>query len=51
MIKFALLGAGRIGKMHAKNIFLNSKSKLEIVYDLNTQSAKEVANLFGCNVL
>jgi len=50
MIKFALMGAGRIGKMHAKNIFSNSKSKLEIVYDLNSHSSKEVANLYGCNI-
>ena len=50
MIKFALMGVGRIGKMHANNIFLNSRSKLEIVYDPNLESANEVAKLYRCDV-
>ena len=42
MLKFALLGTGRIGKMHAENIDTNQKCKLEIVYDINNQSSNEI---------
>ena len=50
MIKFALLGVGRIGKMHAQNIILNPRSNLEIIYDSNTNLAKQVANSYDCKV-
>lgn len=43
MINFALLGAGRIGKMHANNIVNNPKCNLAFVYDINTESADSVA--------
>ena len=35
MIKIALMGAGRIGKMHANIISSNPNSKVEYVYDVN----------------
>ena len=42
MINFALLGAGRIGKMHANNIVNNPKCNLAFVYDINIESADSV---------
>ena len=50
MIKFSLLGAGRIGKMHANNIVLNHQSSLEIVYDINNSAAREVSNMHNCKI-
>ena len=50
MIKFALLGAGRIGKMHANNIMLNPQSDLEVVYDVNNSAAREVSNMHNCKI-
>ena len=50
MIKFSLLGAGRIGKMHANNIVLNHQSNLEIVYDINNSAAREVSNMHNCKI-
>ena len=35
ILNFALFGIGRIGKIHGKNIFENTKSKLLYVYDTN----------------
>ena len=43
MLNFALMGAGRIGKMHANNIALNSKCKLSYIYDVNTEFANQIA--------
>ena len=34
-LKFAIIGVGRIGKMHAANISQNSKSEIECIYDIN----------------
>ena len=50
MIKFALLGAGRIGKMHANNLVLNSQSDLEVVYDVNNSAAREVSSMHNCKI-
>ncbi len=50
MINFALLGAGRIGKMHAQNIISNSKCNLVSVYDVNKDNANIVANLCNAKV-
>ena len=47
MIKFALLGVGRIGKIHAANIALNPKSSIECIYDIDSNNAKKVADSFG----
>ena len=51
ILKFALLGVGRIGRIHAKNIALNSRSKLECIYDINYNSAKDVSNIYGGKIL
>ena len=50
MINFSLMGAGRIGKMHAKFIALHPKAKLKYVYDVNSQFAEEIAKSTGCSI-
>jgi myo-inositol 2-dehydrogenase/D-chiro-inositol 1-dehydrogenase len=47
ILKFALLGAGRIGKIHAANIALNSKCSIECIYDIDSNNAKEISDSFG----
>lgn len=41
-IRIAVLGCGRIGQMHAKNIFLHEKTELSCVYDINSDFSKKV---------
>ena len=43
MINISLMGAGRIGKMHAEIISAHSNVKLKYVYDINKDSALQVA--------
>ena len=43
MHNFSLMGAGRIGKMHAANITLNPRCNLSYVYDVNKDFAHQVA--------
>ncbi|MSP10752.1 MAG: inositol 2-dehydrogenase [Pelagibacteraceae bacterium] len=43
MIKFALMGAGRIGKMHAAIINSHPGSSLKYVFDTNTGFSEQVA--------
>jgi len=50
MIKIALMGAGRIGKMHANLIMDNSNCSLEFVYDVNTKFAEEISKQTGAKV-
>jgi len=50
MINFSLMGAGRIGKMHAKFIAAHPKAKLKYIYDVNSQFAEEVVKLTGCSI-
>ena len=50
MINFALFGAGRIGILHAKNIFDNQKTNLSYIYDINSESSNKVKNLYGCKI-
>ena len=50
MINFSLMGAGRIGKMHAKFIAAHPKAKLKYVYDVNSQFTEEVAKSTGCSI-
>lgn len=50
MINFALIGAGRIGKMHAEIINANSDANLKFIYDVNSQLANEVANMSNAEV-
>ncbi len=50
MLNFSLMGAGRIGKMHAKFIAAHPKAKLKYIYDVNSQFAEEVAKSTGCSI-
>ncbi len=50
MINFALIGAGRIGKMHAEIINANLDATLKFVYDVNSQLANEVADMSNAEV-
>ena len=50
MINFALIGAGRIGKMHAEIINANLDATLKFVYDVNSHLANEVADISNAEV-
>ena len=43
MINLALMGAGRIGKMHAEIITAHPEANLQFVYDVNKEFASKVA--------
>jgi myo-inositol 2-dehydrogenase / D-chiro-inositol 1-dehydrogenase len=43
MIRIAVLGCGRIGRMHADNIAAHPRADLAMVYDIHAPSAQEVA--------
>ncbi len=47
MLKVGLLGAGRIGRVHAVNIAANSRSELVAVSDVNEDAARELAATYG----
>ena len=48
MIRFALLGCGRIGAMHAQNLARAPGGQLAAVYDPVDEAAHAVAGRFGC---
>ena len=50
MLKMAVLGCGRIGKMHADNIALHDRTELVGVFDVHAPAAKEVAEKHGVDV-
>ena len=50
MTSVAVLGCGRIGKMHAANIAAHPRAALAAVYDLHAPSAQEVAAAHGVPV-
>jgi len=43
MLRIAVLGCGRIGRMHAANIAAHPRARLAAVYDIDRQSAEAVA--------
>lgn len=49
-IRFALLGAGRIGKVHARAITSNPDARLMAVADAMPQAANDIAARYGCTV-
>ena len=49
-INFALLGAGRIGKVHAQAIASNKGAKLAAVADPVAEAARALAGQYGCAV-
>ncbi len=50
MIRFALFGAGFIGRVHANNIAAHPRATLQYVYDINTEAAEQVASRLGAHV-
>jgi len=49
-IRFAMLGAGRIGKVHAKAVTANPAAKLVAVADPIEKAANDIAAQYGCEV-
>ena len=49
-LRFGLLGAGRIGKVHAKAITGHSGAKLVAVADAMAPAAQAIADQYGCDV-
>jgi myo-inositol 2-dehydrogenase/D-chiro-inositol 1-dehydrogenase len=49
-VRFGLLGAGRIGKVHAKAISGDANARLVAVADAMAPAAAAVAKLYGCEV-
>jgi myo-inositol 2-dehydrogenase/D-chiro-inositol 1-dehydrogenase len=49
-VRFALLGAGRIGKVHARAVSSNPDARLVAVADAFEAAAKELAGKYGCDV-
>ncbi|MEM8915231.1 MAG: inositol 2-dehydrogenase [Pseudomonadota bacterium] len=47
MMNFAVLGCGRIGKMHAENLVRHEQASLGAVYDLHRAAAAETADKYG----
>ncbi len=47
MVSIAVLGCGRIGRMHAANIAAHPRAELAAVYDVHTPSCEEVASAYG----
>src|SRR5438034_8942835 len=50
MTRFALFGAGFIGKVHANNIAAHPRAELQYVYDVNTEAAEQVASRLGAHI-
>ncbi|HET7714054.1 MAG TPA: inositol 2-dehydrogenase [Bauldia sp.] len=47
MLRFGLLGAGRIGKLHGGNIAASPQAKLVAVADIDTKAAEALAKAHG----
>jgi len=50
MIKFALFGAGFIGKIHGANIAKHPQAELAYIYDVNLTAAEHLAAQLGSHV-
>ena len=50
MIRFGVIGAGRIGKVHAKTIASNPKAKLAYIADAMPKAAEDLAATYGAKV-
>ena len=48
MIKLALFGAGRIGKIHGHNVALNPQAQLVALYDPYAPNADSLSAVLGC---
>lgn len=49
-VRFGLLGAGRIGKVHAKAVGSNANARLVAVADAFEEPAREIAKAYGAEV-
>ena len=49
-VRFGLLGAGRIGKVHARAITANPDARLVAVADAMAPAAQAIADLYGAEV-
>ena len=49
-VRFGLLGAGRIGKVHAKAVMGDANAKLVAVADAMAPAAQAIADQYGCEV-
>jgi myo-inositol 2-dehydrogenase/D-chiro-inositol 1-dehydrogenase len=47
MVRFAVLGCGRIGRMHARNLARHPRAELAYVYDIVAEAAAETADATG----
>jgi myo-inositol 2-dehydrogenase/D-chiro-inositol 1-dehydrogenase len=50
MIRFALLGCGRIGRMHAFNLDRHPNVELSWVHDVDPAAAQQLAVKYGCRL-
>ncbi len=50
MINFALLGAGRIGKMHANIIHHHPNANLKYVFDLSKKLSRAISKKYKCKI-
>src|ERR1700730_15276290 len=50
MRKFALFGAGFIGRVHAHNIATHPRAELQYVYDINSEAAELLASRLRAKV-
>ncbi len=49
-LKFALLGAGRIGQVHARALASHELADLAVVHDPFADAAKSIADKYGCEI-
>ena len=50
MIGIAVIGAGRIGQIHAGNLYRHPQADLRCIIDVSTAAAAELARSCGCEV-
>ena len=51
MLRFALFGCGRIGRMHAANLANHPRTELVSVFDVSAEAAEQTAKASGANVV
>ena len=50
MLRFALFGAGRAGRIHGRNIAAHPRAELVFVYDVNREAAERLCGEYGGQV-
>ena len=51
MIRFGILGAGRIGKVHAATIAASKNAKVAFIADAMPKAASDLAKIVGADVV